>query len=259
MRASDILRHSLRQVFGNLAAALRISGVLYAVQAVAGLVLGVNFLLDENAMQQAMATGEFPWAKIALLMLISLVISLWIVVAWHRYVLLNEASAGVPTFRGDQMLAYFGKSLLIGLVMIPIILVASIAIGLIMVPLSMVAGGTTPLLISMVAGVLVLMPMSVIATRLSLILPAAALGESMTLKQSWGATSGKTMTIAALMIVLFGASLLVDLPAQWLFGPASVVTMLWAFFTGWFKMMIGASVLTTLYGIYVEDRRLVFA
>ncbi len=259
MRASDILRHSLRQVFGNLAAALRISAVLYAVQAAASLVLGLNLLLDQAAMQQAMASGAFPWGKLALVMVISLVTSLWIVVAWHRYVLLHETSDGVPTFRGDRMLAYFGKSLLIGLVMVPVLLGVSIALGLIMVPLTMASGGTPPVLLSLVAGVLIMIPVGVVATRLSLILPAAALGETMTLKQSWAATSGATLTIAVLIAILFGVSMLVDLPAQFLFGPASVATMIWMFLTGWFKMMIGASVLTTLYGVYIENRRLVFA
>ena len=38
-----------------------------------------------------------------------------------------------------------------------------------------------------------------------------------------------------------------------------MVAIVWTIVTGWFKMMIGASILTTLYGVYVEDRSLVFS
>lgn len=260
MRAMDIVNHSLRQVFGNLSAALRISGLLYAVQALVSVVFGLSLFLDEAAMQQAMLNGGFPWGRLLTIVAVSLVTSLWIVVAWHRYILLEENTGGLPAFRGDRMLAYFGKSLLIGLVLVPVILIASILIAMVTTPIMTLLGSASSAAVSGVtAGILILVPIMVIATRLSLILPAAALGESMTHKQSWKATSGASMTILGVMAILMVASLVVDLPAQWLFGPDSMVAIVWSIVTGWFKMMIGASILTTLYGVYVEDRSLVFS
>ncbi len=266
MNAIGILKTSFRQVFGNFSMALRVSGLLYAVQLVLVFAFGLKAMADPAVMQLALQSGEYPWGKLALVIVASIVTSLWVVIAWHRFVLIKESTGILPPFHGDRMLAYVGKSMLIGLVLIPvaipILIVAGLLSGLLINTLIMPGNPNTALLVgiaSFAVGVLILIPLGLIAFRLSLILPAASLGETMTLKQSWRATAGATMTLLLLIVILAVATFVIDLPAQWLFGPVSNVTMIWISVTGWLKMMIGASLLATLYSQFIEDRAAVFA
>ena len=113
-----ILVHSVRQVFGNLAAAVRISGVLFAVIAVIS-VLGTP--ADP-------ASAGSNLGLLLILAIVSVLISLWIAVAWHRYVLLREGgNTPLPAFRGDAIGRYFVNGLLVALIMIPMAVVLGIA------------------------------------------------------------------------------------------------------------------------------------
>lgn len=54
-------------------------------------------------------------------------------------------------------------------------------------------------------------------------------------------------TIAAIVIDL-PANVFARLPQGWIWAT------IWLLLTGWVKIMVGASVLTTIYGYYVEKR-----
>ena len=79
-----IFLHSLRQVFGNLSGALKVSGILMLVQFAVLLTIGRAMPTDEATMRQLMMQGEMPWGRIVLGALVSTVLWLWIVVGWHR-------------------------------------------------------------------------------------------------------------------------------------------------------------------------------
>ena len=80
MKGRQIFEHALRQVMNNLPAALRVSGVLYLVQAVIGLLLGAQMMGAGMGGEMAMrgAAGGLLGG------LISLAAGVWIAVAWHR-------------------------------------------------------------------------------------------------------------------------------------------------------------------------------
>lgn len=45
-------------------------------------------------------------------MVVAFIATLWIAVAWHRFVLLNEAPQGLlPAFKGDRVMAYLLRML----------------------------------------------------------------------------------------------------------------------------------------------------
>ena len=125
MKAVQIFTHAFRQVLGNLEAAIRISGLLFLVQFLAGWALISRRFPDEAALKAAALSGQFPWFTVLISAVISLVAGLWIAVAWHRYVLVIEKPGVLPVFHGDRILAYFGKGLLAGL----ILLVPAIVLG----------------------------------------------------------------------------------------------------------------------------------
>ncbi|MEP1929779.1 MAG: hypothetical protein ABJJ37_00680, partial [Roseibium sp.] len=114
----QIFTHSVRLVWANRSIALRISAVLYVVSAVFQVwtqSLSVGPVEDAT---QASGSGFLDLVFAAA----SLIISLWIAVAWHRYILMEEVPQGfLPKWHGDRMAAYFGRSILIMLIMVGII------------------------------------------------------------------------------------------------------------------------------------------
>lgn len=253
MNGIDIFGHSIRQVFGNFTAALKVSALLYLVQFAASYWFGSQIPAFDLAAARGM--GNLPWGSLLIFYLVLLVTGLWIAVAWHRYVLLSEEPTSlVPSLRLDRMLAYFGYSLLIGLIMIPVAFVLTFLVSIIVAPLLMSGGPNLFGLI--VVGLLVYIPLIVIAYRFSVVLPAAALEESLGLGGAWERTKGTTGTIIVLAICSAGGFLVVNLPLFWM-SPTSLFATVWSFFSGWIVVMVGVSILTTLYGHYVEERPLV--
>lgn len=243
MKGYQIFLHSVKQVLGNLGPAIRISGILFLVQVIATLFFGRREMM--SGMQDAMA---MPLGGPLLLTLVTLITSLWIAVAWHRYILrVEEPGSVLPPFHGRRLLAYLGDSLLIGVVVLIPALVLSVVAGLL---------GSTGGMIGMLLGLLVtLVPIFVLTLRFCAALPAAALGEPLGLRGAWEATDGATLDFLALAVIAGVASFILDLPSH-LFMGAMPLAMGWAVISAWLKTMVGASILTTIYGHYVERRPL---
>ena len=246
MKSVDIFVHSVRQVFGNLPAALRISGVLFAVQAVASLAIGP---LDPAAIE----TGEVSIVGLLLVMVITLVSSLWIAVAWHRYVLLQEQpGAVVPAFRGDRVAGYFGYSVLIGLILIPVAMMLGVVVGVVA---ASIVGPEPTLGAAIIVGLLVYVPLVMIGYRLSVVLPATALGEPLGLGAAWIATKDEAVTMLGLALISVACAIAVQVPVMFLLGDGPLA-IVWQISAQWVVVMVGASILTTLYGHYVQNRAL---
>ncbi len=252
MKGLQIFMHSIRQVTGNLSAALKVSGLLYAVQFVLGQFFGRS-LGDQAQMRAAMEQGNYPFLSIFLVLLVTLLTSVWIAVGWHRYVLREEQPGILPAFLGDRFLGYFGKSLLIGLIMIPIAFILGFIATIILRPFAQ-EGPTLLLLI--ITGLVVYLPIGVVAMRLSTILPGVALEPGQSLWAGWVATKGETASFVALVLLSLAMALVLNLPSLYLFDFGSGLALVWNFVVGWFITMIGVSILTTLYGHYIEKRPL---
>lgn len=173
MKGLQIFTHSLRQVTGNLRAAIKVSGLLYSVQFILAFALGNTLFADEAAVMAAMETGEFPWTTYLLVLAITLTTSIWIAVGWHRYVLKVEQPGLLPEFHADRFLGYFGKSLLIGLIVLPLAAILGTVASIVLAPLAQPA---TSLLFEVLIGLVVYLPVAVVALRLSAILPGVAFG-----------------------------------------------------------------------------------
>jgi hypothetical protein len=245
-----IFVHAVRLVIGHLGDALHIGGLLYVVQF--GAALAVALLTPSQPMT---GTSKFdPTYLIYFLpfLVIVIVTNIWIAVAWHRYVLLDEMPGTVMArFNGERMLAYFGNALRLFLVAIAIaivvIIVATIAAG--------ISRGADLLvqLAPLVIYALVAIPLY----RLALILPASAVGKPIGLREAWSATAGATGTIVGLAILSVLCAVVLNLPGVLLSngsGPLLWLGIIWQTLVGWIQVMVGVSILTTLYGYYVEHR-----
>jgi len=239
----NIFTKAIRLVIDNLNDALRISAVLYFVPAI--LVAAITYAMVPAAATNAGALANFAGPG-ALLGIVQLVAFLWVAVAWHRFVLLDERPAGwLPRFNGPRMLAYFGYSLLLGLIAIPFLIVG----GLIT---AMLGFGGIPLMA--LGGLVVLAVALVVGYRLALILPASSIEKPLKLGQAWEVTSGASGTIIALAVISAVAAVVIDLPALVFIGPLSIIGVIWRLAVGWLELMVGISILTTLFGHFVEHR-----
>ena len=254
MLGLEIFVHSVKMVLRNLKQALQISVVpaLVGGLLIVGLtyVFGISFESLENE-STGLPAGVTPGAFFGFLFSFLIVvfgIMLWIVVSWHRFVLLEEYPTGlVPVFRADRILAYLGRLLMLGL------------LGMIvLIPLAFVMG----VLVQAVAilGVVLWLVLVVLLTvgfyRLSPILPGAAIGKSVTISDAWQATSGANGSIALLVIL----SILFQLLLQFIAGVLlfiPVIGPIVVIFAGMLVVpLISVSILTTLYGVFIEKREL---
>lgn len=256
MKGLQILTHSIRQVIGNLDGAIKVSLVPYAIQALAGILLlgGAMGMAQNGGPGAGMAGMGFGWF---LFIIVALVTSMWIAVAWHRYILLNERPAGfVPPFNPDRILAYFLRSLGYVILMILVALVLGLVVGGLLAPL--VVNGRVGLFM-ILSALLIQLPIVILSFRLTAGLPGAALGQGSDFMAGWQATSGATMDIAVLAVIAVVANLILTLIDVYVFGGLWILSLIWDLIVGWLVTMVGISILTTLYGHYVEKRPLVTA
>lgn len=255
--AARIFTHSLRQLTANLIPALQISLVPTLLQY--ALIFGMTraSFPDPAKLEAAIEAGQPPLVPLLAISLISLFCGTWMAVAWHRFVLMNELPQGwLPRVHGERMLAYLGRSLLLGLAIVGVELAVGFALVLAIGLLGAIARPLA-VLVGIVGGVALLSVLVTAFLRLSLMLPAAALGEGSSLRMAWMATRGQNLTLFALALMVVAGLVAVSLP-QFFFAALGLMILAFAcqVAAGWAAVLMLLSVFTTLYGHYVERRPL---
>ncbi len=246
-----LFMHSVRLVLGDWRNALRITGMLYLIYAIPALIIGLMSPppppgASESEIAATMVTAA-PLGLVTVLLLA--VVYVWLAVTWHRYILLNEQPEGqLPPFRQKEILAYAGNAILLILIMFAFSIVVSLLLS--------------PLLMLGIVGA-ILMPIIFISLgliinyRLGLVLPSRAIGQRLTFGESWEATKGQSGTILVLAIISAVAAVLITIPGLILAfvpGIGGILALLWQVAAGWLTLVVGVSLLTTLYGVFIEKR-----
>lgn len=248
----DVFLHSVRLVLNNWRTALRITGLLYLIYAVPSLLLTLLFPAPTDP-QKALAAAGSAGAIGLVTAILAIVAFVWIAVAWHRYVLLDEEPSGqLPQFEGKRLLTYGGYSFLLGLIGLVVMLVIGGIVGLVFIPLLWAVG-------AIITGVISIAAVLIVGYRLAPLLPAIAVDKPISMGAAWNATASANGVIIILAIVSAVAAVVIDIPAMILMlaGPLGLfLATIWTLGTGWLKMLVGVSILTTLYGHYVEGRAL---
>jgi hypothetical protein len=259
----QLLRHVVQQVFGNLGEAVRLTMALFLAPFVGFLLLGFGAVMS-GGMPDPQAAGAGALGALALLAFAAIAYC-WAAVGWHRYVLMEEMGSGiVPTWRWDRIRAYFGRTFLVALTVI----LAVIGGGLVV---ALVVGITQSGALALVMGIGLVFGASWVATRIGLVLPAAAIGARMTLSESWAATrpvSGQILLplivialavglIGQVIVLLFGQTQSVEFMGQMreqviLSLPGQVLNG----FVAWLQLLVNLALMTTLYGNLIEGRQL---
>jgi hypothetical protein len=286
MEAWAIFRHAVRMVFGNFGDALRVTGVPLLVPAAVIFVATLIFAAAQTPGQPQ----NFPAIAVVLLIIggLGLLIgSLWSIVEWHRYVLLEERPTIAPKFLASRILTYVGKGFLVGLLMIPVSLILGLMVGGVIA--ASFLNSTTPaftpqfvwkiVVVSQLTNLVVSVPLFALMYRLAPLFPAAALGIPMKVSEAWSKTSGQTGTlfgVAFLSVLALGILQIPQFAYLFSIGDKVDVAILmknmatdnpfaagnpfwltaYGLLTLWLQLIVGASILTTIYGRYVEGREL---
>lgn len=241
-----VLLHSVKLVFLNWQTALRISSPLIAI----GFAFLAVFGSSSVSFDFENLPSDFPWCAVSLFGIAYVIAGLWVAVAWHRFVLLEEDSGSiVPKFRGDRIGAYLLQGILLSIIVILAALVVGTVSGLIFTLVGGMAGVFLTTLV--VTGVLLW-----IFYRLSPTLPAAALGEALSIGDAWRKTSAYSGAILTMVIAMSVLSLLFGSIVEAFAGVSILIYGLLSVIQTWVSLMVGISVLTTIYGIAVEHREL---
>lgn len=259
MLGFQIFKHALRMVLGNFSQVLRITVgpavIATAIIVAAFLLLGLSFQDLEQAEQDAPPENLASFLAVFLMMFPVLAgTSGWIAVSWHRFILLEERAKGLlPMFRTDRILAYIGRAILLGLTAMAIFF----PISFVLVGIVALAGES--LVLGPIFGavsLVILLALGVIVMRLAITLPAAAVGRGIGFGEAWRSTKGASVQLLALIFVSFLFQFLVQLAIA-LFSFIPVIGILITlFFAMLFVPMINLSILTTLYGYFIENREL---
>lgn len=252
--AIRILSHALNMVFGNLSAVLRISLVLTLISfgalyfANPQLALGVPLQNPEEILTLGYLAA----------LIVSIVTGLWIAVAWHRFVLLEEnPGAAVPPFHGTLLASYFYRGFLITLLLIFLAVILGFFIGFVSAfVFSLMGIRPSETLLNLVSAILLGIPMFALFYRISPILPAAALGEEMTFSEAMTATGKRMSTWLGLAAIVAIGGFLFSMIGSFLLGISLPLAIIWSVFYQLFAVMLNVSILTTIYGHYVEGRDL---
>ena len=192
--------------------------------------------------------------------LLSLFVFSSIAVNWHRYILKDELPMGATRLRTDGLVwRYFGTTLLIMLMLLLALLPFAFLLELLARAL-----GQAALLIVVPAYVALLLAGLAAFYRLSIRLPAIALGRTdYRFKDAWAESQGNSWQLVGLGLLLFLVMIVVAL----VFG---VMMTLLAKFPGgvvgqiagaivetganWLVSILAVTALTSLYGFFSESR-----
>ncbi|MBB5721332.1 hypothetical protein FHS72_000939 [Loktanella ponticola] len=255
--AFKILLHTFRMIFGNLGQALKVSVGPYLI-----LLLTIGALFFAATSMSGESIGNLPILMLFILPLMLFVTS-WVAVSWHRFILLEEYTSVLPAVAGRPIWSYVGKGILLALIIMLIAvptfyLIGALGLGAFLGPQSYSAqSGSAGLLATLIILLAVFVFISFISLRLGIALVGTALGKPLGFGAAWAATgkiSGVIFGVAVLLVLINAV------PAQLFSRLAVIAPIVVAVFNlawQWLTIMLGVSVLTTIYGHVIEERPLV--
>ncbi len=243
MQGWKIFAHALGMVVRNWREALRIALLPTTLGAVAFVVVGIVLPQSHAAGGEVAARGSMILAGL-ISILIWVLAMVWMLVNWHRFILLFEYPSGwLPPLRRGAIAAY-----LWWVVQMTLMVIAAL---IPLVVLTQILGGAHSILLMIWVG----------ATlygfyRISPILPAAAVGETLGMRAAWDATRPGAGAIVVVIIMTMVATQLVGVTDVLLTGSIPVLGAILSIMMTAALGLLNASILTTIYGHYIDGRPL---
>lgn len=256
--AMALLAHALRMLTHEPGTTFRVIAPALLIvigSAVAAVVLAPDALLSLQTDPENFVLP--PPSSIFLLLflgLAGLVGYALMAILWHRHVLLNgtEDQTGLrPGF--SVILPYLWRATVLALVQFLAAIPIGMAIAIVgSIGAALSFGVTLFLIMGILAGVLFVW----IALRLSVVLPAAALGNTMRISKSWEVTAPIANTLWGLAVLLAALNLIISLATAAIMPDGFAMAMIMHTVIYILEGLVFISVLTTLYGHLVEGRSL---
>ncbi|APO88042.1 MULTISPECIES: hypothetical protein [unclassified Marivivens] len=252
--AWKLILHSFNMIFGNLAEALKVSvgpilvGLLLIGLSFLGFGLNFEFLSEMEQGSSANTGAAFLFVLLAII--IMTVVFAWIAVAWHRFVLLEQYPGILPAFRGQPIGAYIGRTLVLSLLIALVVFALAFVIGLL-------TALTASMGLAIFLGVGLGFVVSYLWLRIGLVLPATALREPLKVSESMAATKPMAGTIFGVSAILAILNFLISLIIGQVYNFAGIIAFVLDVAANWVFIMVGISILTTLYGHLIEKRPLI--
>lgn len=175
-------------------------------------------------------------------------------VLWHRHVLLNGAERKEALRPSSAIFwGYIWRALIVGLVQLIAAIPITLAMGILGTPFDL--SNTTSLPATFI-GLLGSIVFIYVALRLSIVLPAAAIGHVMTVRRSWEISRPVSNQIWAVALLLTGLNMCVYALTALLLPDAPIISLLSQTVIFIIEGLVFISVLTTLYGHLVQGRSL---
>ncbi len=244
MQAFRILLHALRLVFGNLGQALVMSALPLVVALGAMVAIGIAGRFWADGIR---ITGLVSLVAAMLVFAATLV---WFAVRWHRFILLDERQQLLALPPAKALMRYIGVSFLTFLMLVPV------GIAVMMSVYAAYEGGGS--VVSLIVGMVLVFLLYVLALILAAALPGAAIGAGRPIRAAWRALKPAAGTILLLTLLGFVGYEITE-AAFFAFVAIGVPLALAILLTAvayWLSTLISLSVLTTLWGHYVEGRPL---
>ncbi len=260
----EFFKKSVTQIYYNFGDAVKITGFIWISWQLISILVS-SFLIGKPSIAIYNFDPNNPTADNVenfllagfILLTISAIFFSWLAVLWHRFMLLNERQTTfIPKWSGRLVWLYLLKSIKVGLILVIILFILGMIAGIISAILIVTADFSS--ILPYFAPIFVLLG-TYIFLRIALVLPAVALGKNMSIKQSWEYTisaSGAIFIASILMTVLGIISQMIVTFFSTQIAQAAFLYPLISFFLDWIVIMIGISILTTLYGYLVEERNL---
>jgi hypothetical protein len=252
-------------IFNNFGQALRVSigPYLLLIAAIYAVIRSLGILTILAKVMQGLAAPEQLFhndgaimLSILFLTVLAVFVSAWVAVSWHRFILLEEYSGMLPAVSGRPIWPYVGKSMLLGLLLVVLWLVIGTILGLLLIPLS--AFGETAILVgAAIIGIVMVALFSLMWFRMGVVLPATAVGKPIKLGAAWEATSKINGTIIGIVLIIAVVSFIAGIATQGIYGINVYLGFAVDLFVQWLTLMVGVSILTTLYGHVIEGRPLI--
>ena len=252
--AWSMFKHALFLVFNNLGNAFKASFVPMVI-------MGATWFLWASTIgiENFMSMSQNPNSEVSSAFLMNMILfiivtafcSAWVAVTWHRFILLGEDISFIPSIKVKHILSYIGKSILIALIMIFIMLVPAmllVAISAFLVEAMVVFIVINTFIVSLLGLWLWF--------RFAIALPATAIGNVYGIRKSWSASKEHSGTIFKLGLIIAFISALIQAVTFLFSDTLPLLGFALTLFISWINMIIGITLLTTLYGHIVEGREL---
>ena len=249
-----IVRHSFILLFWNFSDALKVSiGPLLIGGALIVVALYVTGISPQSILLAPQTSEDAGAAALVVLfaLLVGLFVLSWVAVAWHRFILKEEYPGLMPMLNSAHVLPYIGRSVVLALLMTLILLPVAAIAGIVLSALGLINSALGGLVVGFAMGLF----FTFVWLRVALVLPATAINQPISIRDAWTLSIPASSDILSASVILVGLNFVVGAILELFFGQ-SAIGLVVNLSVSWVTLMIGTSVLTTLYGHLVQGRPL---